>query len=141
MILDIFKINHFVFRGKETYISPARWGSILLCVLAYGTLPWLTNTCSYIIHVLFIWTLVYQFFSKGKQIIIGEISWRLPLLFIINILYIIFWGIRFYIFAFILAVLSGLLTTVSYLLRPILAMTYRGAAYLLYHHPKTPPRA
>lgn len=91
------------------------------------------NLCSYIIHILFIWTLVYQFFSKGKQIIIDKISWRLPLLFTVNTLYIISWAIQFYIFAFILTVLSALLTTVSYLPRSytLVVTDVRCSAYTI----------
>ncbi|CAL1708106.1 unnamed protein product [Somion occarium] len=61
--------------GKQTYLTPAPW--------AFGIWS--------IIHLLLLGTIIYQFTESGKQIIIDGISWRFPLLGLLNSIYVNFW--------------------------------------------------
>ncbi|KAH9949008.1 hypothetical protein B0H21DRAFT_731178 [Amylocystis lapponica] len=50
-----------------------------------------------LIHLLLLGTVIYQFFDGGKQVIIDGISWRFPLLAVLNAIYINLWASRHYI--------------------------------------------
>ncbi|TFK53867.1 hypothetical protein OE88DRAFT_1654211 [Heliocybe sulcata] len=87
------------FSGKETYITPAPW--------AFGIWS--------LIHLLLLGTVVYQFFSGGKTVIIDGIGWRFPLLAVLNAAYVNLWANGNYIFAFILALfVSSAVTHIYY---------------------------
>jgi len=49
------------------------------------------------IHVLLLGTVIYQFFPNGKKVIIDGISWRFPLLAILNAIYVNLWATHHYI--------------------------------------------
>lgn len=50
-----------------------------------------------LIHVLLLGTVIYQFFPQGKKVVIDGISWRFPLLAILNAIYINVWATHHYI--------------------------------------------
>lgn len=50
-----------------------------------------------LIHLLLLGTIIYQFFDAGKQVIIDGISWRLPLLAVLNAIYINLWATHHYV--------------------------------------------
>ena len=50
-----------------------------------------------VIHVLLLGTVIYQFFDNGKKVIIDGISWRFPLLGILNAIYVNLWATHHYI--------------------------------------------
>jgi len=83
--------------GKETYFTPATW--------AFGI--WT------LIHLLLLGTIVYQFFDNGKKTIIDGVSWRFPLLIVLNAVYMNVWARGHYIVAFIFALLVS--STVSHI--------------------------
>lgn len=49
------------------------------------------------IHILLLGTVIYQFFPNGKKVIIDGISWRFPLLGILNAIYVNLWATHHYI--------------------------------------------
>ncbi|KNZ77775.1 hypothetical protein J132_03833, partial [Termitomyces sp. J132] len=59
---------------KETYITPALWAFLIWPL----------------IHTLLLGTVIYQFFPAGKRVIVDGISWRFPLLAVLNAMYIYF---------------------------------------------------
>lgn len=69
------------YHGKETYITPAPWAFLIWSL----------------IHVLLLGTIIYQFFPQGKRVIIDGISWRFPLLAVLNAVYVNLWATRHYI--------------------------------------------
>jgi len=73
--------------GKETYITPAPWAFYIWSL----------------IHLLLLGYLVYQFDPTGKKTIIDGISWRFPLLLVLNSIYVHLWARHSYIIAFIFA--------------------------------------
>jgi len=50
-----------------------------------------------LIHILLLGTVIYQFFPAGKKTIIDGISWRFPLLGILNAIYVNLWSTNHYI--------------------------------------------
>ena len=50
-----------------------------------------------LIHLLLLGTIIYQFFEGGKQVIIDGIGWRLPLLAVLNAVYVNVWARHYYI--------------------------------------------
>jgi len=87
---------------KETYLTPAPW-AFLVWVL---------------IHFLLLGTMIYQFCPSGKSVIIDGISWRLPLLTILNAVYVNFWSKQSFIFSFIFALLvSSTVTHIYYIVK------------------------
>ena len=50
-----------------------------------------------VIHFLLLGTIIYQFFDGGKQVIIDGIGWRLPLLAVLNAVYVNVWARHYYI--------------------------------------------
>ena len=67
--------------------------------------PWYSCTfgadvCAYVrslIHLLLLGTIIYQFFDGGKQVIIDGIGWRLPLLAVLNAIYVNVWARHYYV--------------------------------------------
>jgi len=49
-----------------------------------------------LIHLLVLGTCIYQFSSRGKEIVIDFIGWNLPLLDLLNAMYIYSWSNREY---------------------------------------------
>lgn len=78
--------------GKETYFTPA----------PYAFAIWS------LIHLLLLGTIVYQFFPSGKRVVIDGISWRLPLLAVLNAIYVNVWARGHYV--------VGELRSLSYLM-------------------------
>jgi len=88
--------------GKETYFTPA----------PYAFAIWS------LIHLLLLGLIVYQFFPAGKRVIIDGISWRLPLLAVLNAIYVNVWTRGHYVVAFIFALLvSSAVTHIYYIVR------------------------
>ena len=50
-----------------------------------------------IVHLLLLGTIIYQFTEKGHHTIIEGISWRLPLLAVLNSVYVNLWATQHYI--------------------------------------------
>jgi len=75
--------------GKETYITPAPWAFYIWSI----------------IHLLLLGYIVYQFHPAGKKTIIDGISWRFPLLLVLNSIYVHTWARQQYVIAFIFALL------------------------------------
>ncbi|KAM6502421.1 hypothetical protein JOM56_002398 [Amanita muscaria] len=75
------------YNGKQTYLHPAPWAFLIWSL----------------IHFLLLGTIVYQFFPSGKKIIVDGISWRFPLLGVLNAIYVQVWATRHYVVAFIFA--------------------------------------
>lgn len=50
-----------------------------------------------LIHLLLLGTIIYQFFDGGKQVIIDGIGWRLPLLAVLNAVYVNVWARHYYV--------------------------------------------
>lgn len=50
-----------------------------------------------LIHILLLGAIVYQFFPSGKRVIVDGISWRFPLLAILNAVYVNVWSRQHYI--------------------------------------------
>jgi len=85
--------------GKITYITPAPWAFFIWSL----------------IHLLLLGTIIYQFFEPGKKTIIDGISWRFPLLVVLNAVYVNLWASHHYIVAFIFSLLvSSTVTHVYY---------------------------
>ncbi|KAF9037463.1 hypothetical protein BJ165DRAFT_1353298 [Panaeolus papilionaceus] len=64
--------------GEETYVTPAPWAFLI----------WFVT----VIHSLLFGTLIYQFFPRGKEIIVDGIAWRFSCLAILNAIYSTFWA-------------------------------------------------
>jgi hypothetical protein len=90
------------FSGKETYLTPAPWAFLIWTV----------------IHALLFGTVIYQFFPSGKRVIVDGISWRLPLLGVLNAIYVNLWASRHYIWAFVAALfVSSAVTHIYYVVK------------------------
>ncbi|KAL5492999.1 hypothetical protein ACEPAI_4447 [Sanghuangporus weigelae] len=96
--------------GKETYFTPAPWAFVIWSL----------------IHLLLLGTTVYQFFPSGKRIIIDGISFRFPLLAVLNSCYVCVWSHQQYVLAFILALfVSSAVTHIYYIVR----RTHAGSSW------------
>jgi hypothetical protein len=88
--------------GKETYITPAPWA----------------NGIFNLVHLLLLFTCAYQFTAAGKAVIIDGISWRFPLLLVLNSIYVNFWAKGSYIIAFVFVLLlSSSVTHIYYVVK------------------------
>ncbi|KAG8949084.1 hypothetical protein FRC04_009030 [Tulasnella sp. 424] len=88
--------------GKETYFTPASW--------VFGLWS--------VIHLLLLGTIIYQFFEPGKKVIIDGVNWRLPLLIVLNTVYVSVWSRGHYIVAFIFALfVSSAVSHIYYLVK------------------------
>jgi hypothetical protein len=77
--------------------------------------------------------MIYQFCPSGKAVIIDGISWRLPLLTILNAVFVNLWSNQSYIIAFIFALLVSSTVTVS---ASSCTFMYTGNAFLTPHIPR-----
>jgi len=94
--LDIY------FSAPLTYITPAPWVFII----------WV------LVHFLLLGTIIYQFFASGKQLIIDGISWRFPLLVVLNAIYVNLWGSAHYKWAFVFSLfVSSAVTHIYYVVK------------------------
>ncbi|KIY64329.1 hypothetical protein CYLTODRAFT_493224 [Cylindrobasidium torrendii FP15055 ss-10] len=90
------------YTGKETYITPAPWAFLIWSL----------------VHLLLLGTVIYQFFPGGKAVIIDGISWRFPLLGVLNAIYVNLWASHHFIVAFIFALLvSSCVTHIYYVVK------------------------
>ncbi|OSD01344.1 hypothetical protein PYCCODRAFT_1468775 [Trametes coccinea BRFM310] len=90
------------YTGKDTYVTPAPWAFLIWSL----------------IHLLLLGTIIYQFFDGGKQVIIDGISWRLPLLAVLNAIYVNLWARHYYIAAFVFALfVSSAVTHIYYVVK------------------------
>jgi len=90
------------YTGKETYITPAPWAFLIWTL----------------IHLLLLGTVIYQFTANGKKVIIDGISWRFPLLGVLNAIYVNLWATHHYIIAFIFALfVSSAVTHIYYIVK------------------------
>ncbi|KAL0579744.1 hypothetical protein V5O48_002238 [Marasmius crinis-equi] len=90
------------YNTKLTYITPAPWAFLIWSV----------------IHILLLGTVIYQFFPGGKRTIIDGVSWRLPLLAVLNAIYVNVWANHHYIVAFIFALfVSSAVTHIYYIVK------------------------
>lgn len=86
--------------GKETYFTPAPWAFAIWSL----------------IHLLLLGAIVYQFFPQGKRVIIDGISWRFPLLAVLNAIYVHVWSRQHYIVGEYLVLPSDLVVATSFVL-------------------------
>ncbi|OJA11131.1 hypothetical protein AZE42_02378 [Rhizopogon vesiculosus] len=112
------------FSGKETYITPAPWAFLIWSL----------------IHLLLLGTIIYQFTPSGKNVIVDGISWRLPLLGILNAIYVNLWASHHYVVAFIFALfVSSAVTHIYYIVKKYHAPSNAGdevfihLPFSLYH--------
>ena len=68
-----------------------------------GVFPQYTHTCvdrlyRSLIHLLLLGTIIYQFTPDGKKVIIDGISWRFPLLGLLNAIYVNLWASQHYVY-------------------------------------------
>ncbi|KAI0686841.1 hypothetical protein BC835DRAFT_1378186 [Cytidiella melzeri] len=88
--------------GKLTYITPAPWAFLIWSV----------------IHLLLLGTIIYQFTENGHRTIIEGISWRFPLLGVLNAVYVNLWASHHYIVAFVFSLLvSSAVTHIYYIVK------------------------
>jgi len=88
--------------GKETYITPAPWAFLIWSL----------------IHLLLLGTIIYQFTAAGKAVVIDGISWRFPLLVVLNAIYVNLWAKSHYIIAFVFSLfVSSAVTHVYYVVK------------------------
>jgi hypothetical protein len=88
--------------GKVTYLTPAPWAFLIWSV----------------IHLLLLGTIMYQFTENGHRTVIEGISWRFPLLAVLNAVYVNLWASHYYIVAFVFSLLvSSAVTHVYYIVK------------------------
>ena len=97
-IYTVASPSSIYYYGKETYITPAPWAFLIW----YTPLLHLSAALAHplhrsLIHILLLGTIIYQFFPGGKKVIIDGISWRFPLLGILNAIYVNLWSTNHYI--------------------------------------------
>ncbi|PPQ98417.1 hypothetical protein CVT24_004096 [Panaeolus cyanescens] len=101
-IYTVASPSSIYYYGKETYITPAPWAFLIWTL----------------IHALLLGTIIYQFFPSGKRTIIDGISWRFPLLAILNAIYVNLWASHHYIVAFVFALfVSSAVTHIYYIVK------------------------
>ncbi|CAA7259207.1 unnamed protein product [Cyclocybe aegerita] len=101
-IYTVASPGNIYYYGKETYITPAPWAFLIWTL----------------IHILLLGTIIYQFFPNGKRTIIDGISWRFPLLGILNAIYVNLWATHHYVIAFIFALfVSSAVTHIYYIVK------------------------
>jgi len=101
-IYTIAAPNDIYYSGKETYLTPAPWAFLVWAL----------------IHILLLGTVIYQFYPTGKTVIIDGVSWRFPLLGILNAIYVNTWANHHYIVSFIFALfVSSTVTHIYYIVK------------------------
>ncbi|KAF4598431.1 hypothetical protein EYR38_006833 [Pleurotus pulmonarius] len=94
--------NDIYYTGKETFITPAPWAFLIWSL----------------IHLLLLGTVIYQFFPAGKRVIIDGVSWRFPLLGLLNAIYVNLWASHHYIIAFVFSLfVSSAVTHIYYIVK------------------------
>jgi hypothetical protein len=94
--------GNIYYGAKQTYFTPAPWAFAIWSL----------------IHLLLLGTIIYQFFPRGKHVIIDGINWRFPLLGVLTAVYVWFWARHHYIIAFILALLvSSAVSHIYYIVK------------------------
>jgi len=94
--------DHVYGSSKETYLTPSSW----------------TFSIWSLIHLLLLGLLFFQFTDAGKKIVIDGIGWRLPLIAVLNAVYVNVWARGHYIVAFIFALLvSSAVSHVYYIVK------------------------
>lgn len=53
--------------------------------------------CRSVIHLLLLGTIIYQFTENGHRTVIEGISWRFPLLAVLNAVYVNLWSSHYYV--------------------------------------------
>lgn len=105
------------FTGRETYITPAPWAFLIWSL----------------IHLLLFGTIIYQFTASGKKVIIEGISWRFPLLGLLNAIYVHLWASQHYILAFVFALfVSSAVTHIYYVVKKFHAPANVGDEVLVH---------
>ncbi|PFH52042.1 hypothetical protein AMATHDRAFT_57758 [Amanita thiersii Skay4041] len=90
------------YTGKETYITPAPWAFLIWSL----------------IHLLLLGTIIYQFFPTGQKVIVDGVSWRFPLLGLLNAIYVNVWASHHYVVAFVFALfVSSAVTHIYYIVK------------------------
>ncbi|KIY43285.1 hypothetical protein FISHEDRAFT_78630 [Fistulina hepatica ATCC 64428] len=90
------------FSGRETYVTPAPWTYLIWSI----------------IHLLLLGTVIYQFFPRGKEVIVDGISWRFALLGVLSSIYVNLWIHAHYTWAFIFALfVSSAVTHIYYVVK------------------------
>lgn len=95
---------HTIYGGiKQTYFTPANWAFFVWSL----------------IHLLLLGTIIYQFTSAhAKAVIIDGVSWRFPLLAVLNAVLIGVWANHHYIAAFILSLfVSSVVSHIYYVVK------------------------
>ncbi|KAG1835611.1 hypothetical protein EV424DRAFT_1531474 [Suillus variegatus] len=105
------------FAGRDTYITPAPWAFLIWSL----------------IHLLLLGTIIYQFTAPGKKVIIDGISWRFPLLGILNAIYVHLWASQHYIFAFVFSLfVSSAISHIYYTVKKFHAPANVGDEVLVH---------
>jgi hypothetical protein len=84
------------YNEKETYLTPAPWAFLIWFVLLCPPLTSLIPSYRSLIHLLLLGTIIYQFYPSGKHVIIDSVSWRFPLLAVLNSIYVNLWASHYY---------------------------------------------
>jgi len=101
-LYSVASSSSIYYYGKETYITPAPWAFLIWSL----------------IHFLLLGTVIYQFFPDGKKTIVDGISWRFPLLALLNAIYVHLWMTHHHIIAFVFALLvSSAVTHIYYIVK------------------------
>lgn len=90
--------------------SSGLWYTLFYSVVWYAN----RRIRRWLIHLLLLGTIIYQWFPGGKVVIIDGISWRFPLLGVLNAIYVHLWATQHYIVAFIFALFVSSAVTVGY---------------------------
>jgi len=105
------------YHGKETYITPAPWAFLIWSL----------------IHLLLLGTIIYQFTDRGKDIVVDAISWRFPLLVVLNAIYVNLWASHHYTVAFVLSLLvSSAVTHIYYLVKKHYSATCTSDEFFIH---------
>ncbi|KAJ6602171.1 hypothetical protein B0H10DRAFT_1823389 [Mycena sp. CBHHK59/15] len=88
--------------GKETYLTPAPWAFLIWSL----------------IHLLLLGTIIYQFTAPGKSVVVDGISWRFPVLVVLNAVYVNLWATKHYVIAFVFSLfVSSAVTHIYYVIK------------------------
>ncbi|KAJ7668434.1 hypothetical protein DFH06DRAFT_1181675 [Mycena polygramma] len=97
-----FAAGSTYYGGKETYVTPAPWAFLIWSL----------------IHLLLLGTIIYQFTAAGKKIVIDGVSWRFPLLVVLNSVYVNLWAKQHYVIAFVFSLfVSSAVTHIYYVVK------------------------
>ncbi|KAG8991269.1 hypothetical protein FRB93_002845 [Tulasnella sp. JGI-2019a] len=81
---------------------------------SFLTAPTMTFGVWTVIQILFIGSIIYQWSDRGKKIIIDGLSWRLPVIFLLNTTYLHFWIHSNLFPVFIFAIFANVAVTNAY---------------------------